>query len=66
MIINKIEFHDENTLNELIVRKSPTTPDRILFLLESFEGKNKKVWQELYKEDVEALILFLQENMPDD
>ena len=34
--------------------------------LESFEGKNKKVWQELYKEDVESLILFLQQNMPND
>lgn len=66
MIINKIEFHDENTLNEFIVRKSPAAADRILFLLESFEGKNKKVWQELYKEDVEALILFLQQNMPDE
>jgi hypothetical protein len=66
MIINKIEFHDENTLNEFIVRKSPMTPNRLLFLLESFEGKNKKVWQELYKEDVEALILFLQQNMPDE
>ena len=64
MILNKIEIHDEVTFSDFTVTRLSSFPNSLLL---SMENLNDKVMtQELYKEDVEALILFLQQNMPDE
>ncbi len=64
MILNKIEIHNEINFADLTVTRLDSFPNSLLF---SMENLNDKVMvQEVYKEDVEALILFLQQNMPDE
>jgi hypothetical protein len=63
MILKKLEIHNEQSFCEFSVAKSDGHPDRLLFVMENIN--DKVIYQELYKEDVEALILFLQKNMPD-
>lgn len=65
MIVNKIEIHDENTLNEFVIRSTDHGLYNV-FSMRSFDKPNKVIIQHLYREDVEALILFLQKNMPHD
>lgn len=65
MITKKIEISDEITCNDLVVRKNPFRPTVLSFVMDDHRNEGKRIWQDLYKEDVEALIQFLQENMPE-
>ena len=66
MITKKLEITDDITCNDFVVRKSPFRPTVLIFVMEDYSGKGQKIWQDLYKEDVKALIEFLQENMPEE
>lgn len=64
MIVKKIEITDEIEFGELVALKMSSTPNLLSFYMEDVKGK--RIWQNIYKEDVKALIEFLQENMPEE
>ena len=64
MITKKIEIIDELGYGEIVVLKLSATPNLLSLYMKNVKGI--KIWQNLYKEDVKALIEFLQENMPEE
>lgn len=64
MILNKVEIHDEVSFADFTVARLSSFPNSLLLSMENLN--HQVIVQEIYKKDVEALILFLQQNMPDE